>query len=89
LFLHNDLTPCWRAAAAWALGRIGAARATPTLLKVIGDMKNALDTRHAAAEAMGRIADTKSAAMIRKLAADYPEVSTRRTLMRISESLAQ
>jgi hypothetical protein len=89
LFLHNDLTPCWRAAAAWALGRIGAARAMPTLLKVIGDMKNALDTRHAAAEAMERLAKTGNAPAIRKLAADYPEVSTRRTLLRISENLAQ
>jgi HEAT repeat protein len=89
LFLHNDLTPCWRAAAAWALGRIGDTRATPTLLKVIGDMKNALDTRNAAAEAMERLAKAANAIAIRKLAADYPEVSTRRTLMRISDSLAQ
>ena len=89
LFLHNDLTPCWRAAAAWALGRIGDARATPALLKVIGDLKNAPDTRHAAAEAMGHFAGASNADAIRKLAADYPEISTRRTLMRIGAGLAQ
>ncbi|MFA6561849.1 MAG: HEAT repeat domain-containing protein [Verrucomicrobiia bacterium] len=89
LFLHNDLTPCWRAAAAWALGRIGDAHATPALLRVIGDMKNAPDTRHAAAEAMGRLADANSAATIRKLAVDYPEISTRRTLLGIGANLAQ
>jgi len=89
LFLHNDLTPCWRAAAAWALGRIGDARATPALLKVIGDLKNAPDTRHTAAEAMGRLADASSATTINKLAADYPEISTRRTLLRIGAGLTQ
>ncbi len=88
LFLHNDLTPCWRAAAAWALGRIGDTRVTPALLKVISDLKNAPDTRHAAAEAMERLADASNATMIRKLAADYPEVSTRRTLLRIGAGLS-
>ena len=89
LFLQNDLTPCWRAAAAWALGRIGDARATLALLKVVGDMKNAHDTRHAAAEALERLAGAGNAAAIRKLAADYPEISTRRTLLRISADLAR
>jgi len=81
LFLHNDLTPCWRAAAAWALGQIGDIRAVPVLLKTIGDLNNATDTRHAAAEALRRIADPASLASLRQLAADYPEVSTRRALL--------
>jgi HEAT repeat protein len=82
LFLHNDLTPCWRAAVAWALGRIGDRRATGVLLKVIGNLDNATDTRHAAAEALERLADPASMEAIRKLAADYPEVSTRKALLR-------
>ena len=82
LFIHNDLTPCYRAAAAWALGRIGDRRAAPILLKVIGNLENATDTRHAAAEALARLADPTSLAAIRKLAADYPEVSTRKALLR-------
>jgi HEAT repeat protein len=81
LFLHNGLTPCYRAAAAWALGRIGDRRAAPMLLKVVGNLENALDTRHAAAEALGRLADPGSVEAIRRLAADYPEVSTRKVLL--------
>jgi hypothetical protein len=87
LFLHSDLTPCWRAATAWALGRIGDRRATPTLLKIVGDLKNATDTRHAAAEALLRIADGGSLEQIRQLAASYPEVSTRRVLLEACRGL--
>ncbi|MBM4031017.1 MAG: hypothetical protein FJ291_04440 [Planctomycetes bacterium] len=84
LFLHGDLTPCWRAAVAWALGRIGDKRAAPVLLKVAGDMKSAPDTRHAAAEALERIADPASVEAVRALAATHPEVSTRKALLRAS-----
>jgi hypothetical protein len=80
LFLHNDLTPCWRAASAWALGRIGDRRAVPVLMDVVRNMDNATDTRFSAAEALGRIADPSSRERIERLAADYPEVSTRRAL---------
>ena len=80
IFLHNDLTPCWRAAAAWALGQIGDRRAVPALLATVGNLENAPDTRHAAAEALGQIADPSSLIPLRRLAADYPEVSTRRAL---------
>ena len=82
MFLHGDLTPCWRAAVAWALGRIGDKRAAPVLIKVAGDMKNAPDTRHAAAEALERIGDPASVEAIRALAATHPEVSTRKALLR-------
>ncbi|MEI7732536.1 MAG: HEAT repeat domain-containing protein [Verrucomicrobiota bacterium] len=81
LFLHNDLTPCWRAAVAWALGRIGDRRAAPLLLKVIADLNNAPDTRYTAAEALTRMRDPDSMGAIKKLAANYPEVSTRRVLL--------
>ncbi len=86
LFLHNDLTPCWRAAAAWALGRIGDRRAAPVLLKVVEDLDHATDVRHAAAVALGRIADPSSAEAVRRLAADYPEVSTRKALRAAGEA---
>ncbi|MBI4585131.1 MAG: HEAT repeat domain-containing protein [Planctomycetes bacterium] len=80
-FLHNDLTPCWRAAAAWALGRLGDRRAVPALLKVLGDLDNALDTRHAAAIALGRLAGPAHQDELRRLAAGCPEVSVRRVLL--------
>ena len=83
LFLHNDLTPCWRAATAWALGRIGDPQAVPALLKTVADLQNATDTRHAAAEALGGMADAATRAKIRQLAANYPEVSTQRALLEI------
>jgi HEAT repeat protein len=81
-FLQLEYTPCWRAAAAWAMGRIGDRRAVPKLLEVVGDMNNATDTRHAAAEALGAIGDPESLPAIRELAAEYPEVSTRRELLK-------
>ena len=87
-FLHNDLTPCWRAAAAWALGRIGDARAVPALLSVAGNFGNATDTRHAAAVALDRLAGPASRDAIRKLASDYPEVSTRKVLAETDRRLS-
>ena len=81
LFLHNDLTPCWRAAVAWALGRIGDPRATPLLLEVVANLENAPDTRHAAALALGHLATPQTTAQMRSLAANYPEMSVRRALL--------
>jgi HEAT repeat protein len=80
-FLQLEYTPCWRAAAAWALGRIGDRRSVPVLLETVGNLENATDTRHAAAEALGAIGDPQSREAIRRLAEGYPEVSTRRALL--------
>ena len=55
-FMHNDMTPCWRASAAYALGEIKDRRATKALVAVLKDPDNALDTRHAAAKALGHFA---------------------------------
>jgi HEAT repeat protein len=81
-FLQLEYTPCWRAAAAWALGEIGDRRASTRLIQIVANLDNATDTRHAAAEALGKIADPSSLPAIRELAAEYPEVSTRRALLR-------
>jgi hypothetical protein len=81
-FLQLEYTPCWRAAAAWALGRLGDRRAVPKLLEVVSNLDNATDTRHAAAEALGAIGDPESLSAIREMADEYPEVSTRRALLR-------
>lgn len=89
LFLHNDLTPCWRAAVAWALGQVGERRAIPLLLGIVADLDNAPDTRHTAAEALGRLADEAAAEVIRDLARDYPEVATRRALLRVLDQLGE
>jgi HEAT repeat protein len=79
-FLHLEYTPCWRAAAAWALGRIGDPKAVPALLTVVRNLDNAPDVRHAAAVALGETAGRSSLAELKQLASDYPEVSTRRAL---------
>ena len=81
LFLHNDLTPCWRAEVAWALGRIGDSRALPVLLKTIANFDNATDTRYAAAVAATKLADAAGLAQLHRLAMDYPEISVRRALL--------
>ena len=81
LFLHNDLTPCWRAEVAWALGRLGDARAWPVLLKTLTNLENATDTRYAAAIAAGKLANTAGLTELHRLAADYPEISVRRALL--------
>ena len=78
--LQLDYTPCWRAASAWALGEIGERRARPALLGAVRNLTNATDVRHAAAEALGKLAEPSDLAELTKLAADYPEVSVRKVL---------
>lgn len=86
-FLHNDLTPCWRAAAAWALGEIGDPAATPSLLSVLESLENAPDTRHAAAVALAGTATAGDLSVMRELAAEIPEVSVRHTLLSSCETV--
>lgn len=83
MFLQKDFTPCYRAAAAWALGQIGDRRAGPALLAVIGDLNNATDTRYAAAESLARLNDPAHVEAARTLASGYPEVSVRKALLRL------
>ncbi len=81
LFLHNDLTPCWRAEVAWTLGRLGDSRAQPVLLKTVANLQNATDTRYAAAIAAAQLANAAGLTELRRLAQDYPEISVRRALL--------
>lgn len=85
--LHLDYTPCWRAAAAWALGQIGDRRAAPALLGAVRNLDNATDVRHAAARALESVEDPAGLAELRQLAAGYPEISTRRALQRTCAAL--
>ena len=80
VFIHNAMTPVHRAAAADALGRIGARQAVPSLLAAVGNFDNAMEVRQAAADALRRIADPGSLAKLRKLTEDYPEIATQNTL---------
>ena len=82
VFIYKTWTPFYRAAAAYALGEIGDARAAPALLKVIAGFDNAIDVRYAAAEALGHLGAAAPVAEMRQAAADCPEVATRRALLR-------
>jgi HEAT repeat protein len=54
-------------------------------LKVVNDLNNATDVRHAAAEALEALGDPASLAEIQKIALGYPEHSVRRVLLRACE----
>jgi HEAT repeat protein len=86
-FLQHEYTPCWRAAVAWVLGRIGDRRAVPVLLRVVANFDNAVDVRHTAAQALAALVDSANVAALKSLAADYPETSTRRVLLAACESM--
>lgn len=79
-FLHNDLTPCWRAGAAWAVGRMRPVGAGPVLRGVLANLENAPDTRHAAAVALAGIATPADLPDLERLAATVPETSVRQVL---------
>ena len=51
-------------------------------MEVVGDLNNATDVRHAAAEALGELADPALRETLLNIARDYPEFSTRRALLR-------
>ncbi|MHC4401015.1 MAG: HEAT repeat domain-containing protein [Planctomycetota bacterium] len=80
VFLHNAITPLYRAAAADALGRIGASEAVPSLLAAVADLDNAMDVRQAAADSLRRIAEPTSLPRLEALAEGYPEIATQFTL---------
>ncbi len=73
--------PRYRAAAAYALGRLGRQDAVPVLLRAVQDFENVMDVRHWAARALGELCGREQAGALRTLAANYPEVHSRRTLM--------
>ncbi len=75
-YLHNVCPPCWRGAVCWALGRCGDQNA------VAGHPDNAVDVRHAAAEALGRLAGARQREAQLRLAAQATETSVRLALER-------
>ena len=85
LFLHNDLTPCWRAECAWALGRLGDRRALVPLRAVLTDDLNAVDTRYAAAVALVALSTADERADLAKLINQDMETSIQVCLRRAAE----
>ena len=75
-------TPHYRVAAAHGLGLIGNREALPALLETVLDFDNALEVRHAAARALVKLCDGRDLNLLREAADSYPEVHTRRVLLR-------
>jgi HEAT repeat protein len=85
VFVYKAMTPFYRAAAANALGRIDGPRAVTTLTETLTDYDNAVSVRNAAANALLNLSEHVDAARLGAIAQTYPEISTRRTLLQISQ----
>lgn len=80
VFIHNAMTPLYRAAVADALGRIGDPAALPSLAAAVRDYDNAMEVREAAARSLGKLCEPDFLSELRDLATDYPEIATRNAL---------
>ncbi|MHC4503427.1 MAG: HEAT repeat domain-containing protein, partial [Planctomycetota bacterium] len=74
---HDDPSPRWREAFVRALGRLGAKRHVPLLVKLVGDDRNALEIRHAAAVALDEIGTPEATAALARAEATHPFHSIR------------
>ena len=80
-FVYRGMTPFYRAAAAYALGRIGDRRAAPALMGAVANFDNAVDVRHSAARGLAHLCGPSDMPALQRLASSYPEVATRRVLL--------
>ena len=80
--IYKAWRPFYRPAAAWSLGQIKAKKATGALLKAVQELENASSTREQAAAALGEIGDKTTLGELKKIAEEYPELMTRRALLR-------
>jgi HEAT repeat protein len=87
VYLFHAVSPYYRAAAAHALGEIGDPRGAPVLLMILSNFDNAMDVRHAAAQALLQLKDLKTYPDLERLARDYPEIATRRLLLAACEAI--
>lgn len=85
--LQMEYTPCWRAAAAWALGEIGDHQAWPPLFRALTNFDNSIDVRHAAAQALGKLVLPSDRLQLMPLASDYPDISIRKVLRLICKTI--
>ena len=87
--IYKAWRPFYRPAAAWALGELKARKATAALMKTVQDLDNASSTREQAAAAIGKIGDTSILPELKKVAEEYPEITTRRALLRSAADMSK
>ncbi len=87
--VYKGWRPFYRPAAAWALGELKTRSAVTVLMDVLQDLDNAPSTREQAAAALGKIGDRRCLPELNALAADYPEITTRRAMLRSVEQLTE
>jgi HEAT repeat protein len=80
--VYKGWRPFCRPAAAWSLGELKAKSAVPVLMAVLQDLDNAPSTREQVAIALGKIGDRESRERLKAIGADYPEITTRRAILR-------
>ena len=87
--IYKAWRPFYRPAAAWSLGQLKAKQAAPTLIKAVQELENASSTREQAAAALGEIGDKSTLPELKKIAEEYPELMTRRALLRSVKKMSK
>lgn len=86
-WVFKAMRPFHRAAAAYAAGQVADASAAPLLLSLLDDFGSAPGVRQQAAIALGKAAPQNCLPEMRRLAAQYPEWATRRSLWEACEKV--
>jgi len=87
--VYKAWRPFHRPAAAWSLGELRSAKAVPILMHVLTDLDNAPATREQAAVALGKIRDKSGLDELTKIAEEYPDVMTRRAILRSVQMISE
>jgi len=68
---YDDPAPRWREAFARALGRLGAVKHMDILVKILGDDRNVLGVRHAAAVALDELGTDEAVKVLRRIEVNH------------------
>jgi HEAT repeat protein len=85
--IYKGWRPFFRPAAAWGLGMLKEKKAAGALMDAVENLDNAPSVRQQAAIAVGRVGDRKSLKRLTEIGKDYPEVTTRRSILESIKNL--